>query len=232
MSKHYLQWYRDEVGQILRDASGEIGKPDLNSSIYRALDILSSAQPRYVVKDETGNGSTFEWAVPDDWEPNFSFLYQVECPAGLTSEREPLILDDSEYTVVRVATDTFKWRLLTVTPSTGQKVRFTYAARHGLTEISTTLKTRIEEQAVVCLAAAFAFRALGAFYSQATGGMIDADTVDYKSRASEFYALANEYEELSGLKPYLKKARLGEIALTSITVPHRLTTGDLPLTTG
>lgn len=228
-SSNYLPWYRQEVGNIIRDETDEIQSADLNRLISRAIDIYSSAFPREIIIDKTGDGSTYEWDVPDDWEYGFSQITRLEYPAGRSDERTLEDIDEDDYLVIRTATDTYKWRLLYLTPSSGETVRFTYIVRHSVTETSTTIPNEADEDKIVSLAASFAFRAIAAYYAHTIEATQSADTVEHKDRTEKFSALADKYEEMSGLSFILKEG-IGGPAFTFKHVKSELTTGDTPLT--
>lgn len=228
-SSNYLPWYRQQIGNLIRDQTEEIQSADLNRLISRAVDVFSLASPREIVIDKTGDGSTYEWAVPSDWEDGFSEIIKVEYPAGLTGERTLQEIDEDDYIVVRTATDTYKWRLLYLTPSSGNTVRFTYSARHYVTETETTIPNEAEENKIVSLATSFAFRAIAAYYAHTIEPTQSADTVEHKDRAEKFGALADKYEEMSGLAHVLKESVDGP-AFGFKRIPSELTTGEAPMT--
>jgi len=202
----YLDTVVDEVRRLIQDDENNLSE-ELSNLVQHAVDVLSIDAPRLIIEDETGDGATYEWTVPSSWVEEFSQVIRVEYPAGETGERAPELLDESDYEVVRTATGTFKWRLLNYTPSTGEKVRFTFTAPHSLTTTSSTIPNRLKESSVIFLAAGLACGALAAHVSQYRDSSIAADTVDYGSRSERYWQAAEKYIDMSGLRISLESSR-------------------------
>ena len=197
--------FRQEIIDVIKNELVQAPDDVLGMSKYeRAVDaairFYSEANPLEKIMDQTGDGGTFEWAVPDDWLETWSHIVQVEYPAGEAGEKAIQdLVEMKDYQVVRTATGTFKWRLLTIVPDTGKTVRFTYTTRHVLTDDSSTLPHDSAEDGVLYAGAYVACMMAAAYYTRMIPANLVEDTTDHSQKAQLYLNQAGEYKAISGL---------------------------------
>jgi hypothetical protein len=122
---------------------------------------------------------------------SFSVVRAIEYPAG---RRPPVLLESEDWQLYRVSTTVLKIRLTSSTPATGETVRVTWTKPHTVDQAQSTIPAQ-DEEAVANLAAAVALRQLAAYYANTVDATIQADSVNYRSKSSEYQKLAGELEQ-------------------------------------
>ena len=157
-----------------------ISLADLTLGLQAALAELGRDRPREVAETFAGDGSTFDFDLDaDDYHIDGSSVLEVEYPTG---EREPKILDDQSWMMLR---NSATLRLLDDTPATGESVKVSYTTLYPFPDetAATDLVPARWFDAVSALAAAEAARALASQMarrrsSQVAGELIRTDGVD------------------------------------------------------
>lgn len=177
----------DLIRGKIKDDSGKLTDPDdLTSSATEALNRYSKARPLEVVVDIPGSG-THDVDLPIDWVEGFSSILQVEYPVDLAPANA---IDRNDYTIYATPTGK-KLRIIIATPDSDENVRQTYTILHS--EDSVPI---VDLEAVANLAASICLRQLAAAFGQTSDSTIQADTVNYRSKADEFRRLADSFEGL------------------------------------
>jgi len=170
----------------------------------RAVIIFSKDKPLTKVKEETGDGTNYDFTLPNDWYDGFSYIVgEVEYPAD--EYQTPNYLESCDWKffkkLINDVTTTYL-RMLTFTPASGYKLRYEYATLHVLDENTNTIND-CDLEAVVALSAALCFWALAAKFAQTTDSTIEADVIDYQRKSDIYTLLAKEqvsiYNSLMGL---------------------------------
>ena len=198
----------DMIRPKIKDDSGKITDPDdLILAATEALNRYSKARPLEVVVDIPGAG-TYDVALPIDWIDGFSNILQVEYP----TDRVPAnIIDRRDYSIY--ATPTGKvLRILIAQPDTDENVRQTYTILHSEDSVPAC-----DLEAVANLAASICLRQLAAAFGQTSDSTIQADTVNYRSKADEFRRLADSFEKL--YKTHLGIKDNDPVAAASVVAP-------------
>ena len=193
---------RQEMIDIVRDIireDTEIADADIISCLEKAVMVYSQNFPKETVSDKAGDGSTYEWAVPTGWSPDFSRIIKVIYPADETGEREPPEIDPVTSYGIVLKTAGYYWRLYNITASTGDSVKFIYTAYYTLDSDTNDLSSTFAENSVMDYAAHLCFRQLQAVYSGYKSSNIGIDTVDYGAKSSNMDSLAKVYLQRSGL---------------------------------
>lgn len=161
--------------------------------IGEAVKAYSKHRPRPVAHEIAGTGSAFEFAAPASWEDGFSTIVApgVEYPAG---ERIPVYLEEADWIWYRDPSTGLRFRLLHVTPSATEKVRFVYSARHTVDAVTDTVPVA-DRDAAAKLAASYGARAIAAYYAQTQDPTLGAESVNYRTKSQEYSALARELEK-------------------------------------
>lgn len=162
--------------------TAEVTDTELDHHLGSAVERYSKDRPRQVPHEFAGDGASYDFALPNDWEDDFSRLLgglnsKVEYPA---SERVPLFIEDADWTIYDLVVPK-KLRLLAHTPGATEKVRYLYSKRHVLDaqEVNTTIPS-VDFDALCDLTAGFSLDALAAKYARSTDPTIGADTVNYR----------------------------------------------------
>ncbi len=202
MSYTYSQ-FKSKVSEIVQDDAGKLEAVEIYNFIQEAVKIYSRHCPREIVKDIAGDG-TYDYPIATHltyWSEEFSSIGKVEYPAD---EREPVYLDDEEYTTIRKEEGLYLRFLQGITPSATQKIRVTYLGLHILSDSQSTIP-EIHEDALCNLAASLCSGALASAYAHTTDSTITADSVDHMSKSREFAARAKVQKQ-----NYLDQIEIGE----------------------
>lgn len=176
---------------------------DIDQGITRALQEYSVQDPRNDTQYISGDGVTYEYPLPRFWINGISRIHEIEYPAD-TQVRTVIGQNDWEVLgQVLGQQPQYILHFITITPTgtpNNVKLRYTTAHRHD-TLLDTIPVTNY--QAFVQLGAAYACLVLAARYSALGDSSINADSVDYKSKADDFLAVAKElrkrYEQMLGI---------------------------------
>jgi hypothetical protein len=187
---------QDYITAIGRLVGGELplGEAEKIFAIGAALKRYSGHRPRIVVEDEDGNGG-FDYLLTllADWTEGFSTIKTVEYPVDDT-EASADVLSDDQWTIYQKPSGKCL-RFLEDTPETTEDIRITYTALHTCTDAACTAPT-YDEEALQILAASIFCEMLAAYYAQTQDSTIQADSVDHKSKASEYAARARSYRQM------------------------------------
>ena len=179
--------YLKHLDDALQDYAEKLQPDDKVRILSQAVILYSKDRPSIKVKEETGNGVAYDYALPSDWIDGFSYINdQIEYPAD--DYQNPSYLDESEWMFFKklvVATTTTYLRFHSFVPDNGKKIRYQYAVPHTVSSSACTIY-EIDFEAVVSLAAALCFWALAARFAQSTDSSMEADVVDYQ-RISDMY---------------------------------------------
>ena len=86
-------------------------------------------------------------------------------------------------------------RFLEHTPETTEDIRIAYTALHTCTDAACTAQSN-DEEALQILAASIFCDMLAAYFAQTQDSTIQADSVDHKSKASEYAGRARAYRKM------------------------------------
>lgn len=187
-------------GDRVRDSGAKCTTAQIDRAIVEAVKRYTRVRPIEAVQDYPGDGATYDFALPTGWVPDLSTVRSLEYPAG---QRAPSLLEEDEWQFYRSSTSVMKIRLKAITPSAGQTLRVTWTKPH-LVDVSGSTIASQDEEAVANLAAAIGLRELAAHYANTVDPSIAGDTVNYRSKSSEYLKLASEletqYREHMGIK--------------------------------
>ena len=176
----------DLVVAKVKDESGRLTEQsDFQPAIDAALERYSKHRPLEQVEDLDGAGSC-DLDLPEGFVTSFSRIVAVEYPIGSVP---PELLPAASWMLYRTPTAT-NLRLLEQVPPAGSSVRVTYTAPRTESGIASG-----DQDAVACLAASICLRTLAAIYGQTSDPTIQADSVNYGSKADQFRRLADSLEE-------------------------------------
>ena len=171
-----------------------LGEAEKLFAIGAALKKYSGHRPRIIPEDEAGSGSfDYPLTLLADWTEGFSAIKSVEYPVDDTTRATPILQDDAWTIYQKPAGKCL--RLLEATPTATESLRITYTALHACTDADCTIPSG-DEEAVQALAASQFCEMLAAYYAQTQDSTIQADSVDHKSRASEYAGRARAYRKM------------------------------------
>ena len=196
--------YITAIGQLVQ---GEIplDEADKILAVNMAMKAHSKHRPRVIVEDVTGDGGfDYDLADLDAWGSGFSVMRQVEYPVDDTDE-EADILDGDAWEIYETPDGKFL-RFLEDTPEADETARVTYTAPHEFSGAGSACTVEsFDDEAVQALAASHFLRMLSVYYSQSQDSTIAADSVDHKSKASEYRSqakmMAQVYYDHVGVDP-------------------------------
>ena len=174
--------FADFVDRIKRhvqdsDAEDVLSEADLEDCLTRAVRIYEQHRPRLLAFTQSGNGSTYEWAMPSGWVDHFSTVRTVEMPTG---EQLPVLHDQNEWKIVTSGTTTITtyFRFLHLIPNTGDTLRVEYTTIHILSSATNTIP-ETDQEALAKLASAEALEIWATLAARQEAPTIEADAVDY-----------------------------------------------------
>ena len=179
------QEYLDAIDIELKDTGSFLSTNDKSQALDNAIQQYSKDRPRIRMKEFDGDGSSYDFQLPDDYIGGFSWIVMVEYPAG---KQEPRIKREDRYAVY-FKNDLYYLRMKYNVPSSSESLRVWYTTLHNEGTIPET-DTRL----IVKLATSYCFRMLAAKFAQSKDSIIDADIVDYKSKVEQYTALADKLE--------------------------------------
>jgi len=170
-----------------------LGEAEKIAAINIAVYEHSKHRPRIVIEDESG-AAAFDYAVTAlaAWVDGFSVIKSIEYPVDDTDE-EADVLQDDQWTLYKKPAGDFI-RFLEDKPAATESFRVTYTAPHSCTDSACTVKAA-DEFAVQMLAAAHFCDMLATFYAQTQDSNIQADSVDHKSKGSEYASRAKTWRK-------------------------------------
>jgi len=189
--------YGVKFDQDFQDLARNLDQNARDAAIQEAVAEYSKHRPVVQVKDIAGDGATYDIPLgtapgPTDWCEGFSVVRQVEYPAG---ERQPVYLEQDQWQEYVKPTTGRVLRLLVTTPATGESTRITYSILHTVSAATGTIPDA-DFYSVVQLAASYAAHGLAMFYAQQGDSTIGADSVDHKSKSSDYASRAKDLRAL------------------------------------
>ncbi|EAT16069.1 hypothetical protein HTZ97_16345 [Desulfuromonas acetoxidans] len=201
----------DLVKGKVQDDEGRLNDlDDYLPAITAALERYSRHKPLEKTVDLLGEDS-HDLALPDSYVEEFSRILTVEYPINNVPES---LVPPGQFRLYRTP-DALKLRLLADTPGTTETVRLTFTLPRDEDHIVTN-----DDDAVACLAAEICLNQLAASYAQSSDPTIQADGIDYGSKADQYRRLAKamreSYNDHLGIDP-----KGGPKATTAIAAPLR-----------
>lgn len=186
------QDYIEAINDFVLDDN--IKNDEKRKAIDMAIKKYSKDKPKIRVQDITGD-SGFEYAVSalTYWADDFSVIKTIEYPVDDDDETPDILLDE-EWMVYEKTTGKVI-RFLEDEPNTDESFRVTYTALHVCSDSTCTISS-IDENAVQALAASFCCEMLAVKYTPIGDSTIDADSVDHKSKASEYARRAKGLKQI------------------------------------
>ena len=196
--------YLSRLETALQDDAEKLQPDDKYRILSQAVIIFSKDKPYTKMKEETGDGSSYDFALPTDWVEGTSYIVgPIEYPAD--DYQNPSYLEQMDWKFFKKLVGdvmTTYIRILTFIPANDKKLRYEYALPQTLNETTCTINDSYIE-AVVNLTAALCFWALAAKFAQSTDSTIEADVIDYQRKSDLYTGLAKEkisiYNSLMGL---------------------------------
>ncbi len=171
-----------------------LGQAEKIMAIAMAVKEHSRHNPQILVQDITGAG-TFDYALSGltYYSDGFSQVRSVEYPVDDTDET-PDILVDSGWMIYQKPAGKYL-RFLEDSPSATESIRVTYTALHTCTDSASTIQ-EIDDEAVQSLASSKFCEMLATYYAQTGDSSMAADSVDHKSKSSEYSSRARLYRKM------------------------------------
>ncbi len=169
----------------VKDVSGKLDDPtDYDNNIAAAIALYSKHRPRLICSDMPGQDGP-DINLPADWAEGLSAISAIEYPIGTVPES---LIDSRDWRFYRSPTDTYI-RFACHSPAAAESVRLLYNVLYTEETIPPG-----DLDAIADLAGARCCRQLAAAFAQTNDPTIQADSVNYRSKSSEFSALAVKLE--------------------------------------
>lgn len=171
-----------------------LGEPEKIWAIGKAIKRYSKDRELQVAEDEVGNGG-YDYALTllASWVEGFSAINKIEYPIINDLYDNSNILTDDAWMIYRKPTGKVI-RLLEDQPAATETLRITYTTLHLCDDTQCTIPTA-DEEAVQMLAASVFCNMLATYYAQNQDSVIKADSVDHKSKSSDYAARAKIYRQ-------------------------------------
>ena len=185
--------YIAAIDSLVKGDELPLGEPEKQLAIDAAFKEHSRNRPRIVPEDEAGNGG-FDYAVTllASWSEGFSSIKKIEYPVDDTVTDDTTLQDSAWRIYAKPSGKVI--RFLQDTPAATEHFRVTYTALHEANASECSVPDA-DEQAVQMLAASYFCKMLAAYFSATNDSTIQADSVNHKSKASEYAARAKMYRE-------------------------------------
>lgn len=186
---------RTKVVGIVSDDSGKLVNPaDYDRNIAAAIALYSKHRPNLKVADITGNGG-HDYDLPSGWIDEFSTVKGIEYPIG---DVPATMLDADDYEIYQ-SPAAKKIRLINDSPSASESFRVTFT----ILRTDTTIPDG-DIDALCNLSAALCLEDLANAFAQTSDSLINADSVNYRTKSDEFARRAKRlmqlYKEHIGIK--------------------------------
>jgi len=196
--------YLTRLETALQDDAEKLQPDDKYRILTQSVVIFSKDKPNTKIKESTGDGSSYDFALPSDWVEGTSYIIgQIEYPAD--DYQNPSYLEQIDWKFFKKNVEsvmTTYIRILSFIPANGKILKYEYALPQILNEETCTINDSYIE-AVTNLTAALCFWALAAKFAQTTDSTIEADVIDYQRKSDLYASLAKEkmsvYNSLMGL---------------------------------
>lgn len=191
MSLSNLQSYVDELKRLVPQVEDELAVGSVEERLGDAIRFYSRISPRTNgVRDYAGDGSTYEFTLPSDWDAQFSRVRSIEYPQG---NQDPDYLGTDQWFIY----DTPSGQVLRLktTPASGETARVSYTRMHNVSSQQNTVPER--DKRVLCyLAASFIARNLESKYASHTEPSLGADVINYRTKQRQYADVADHFETL------------------------------------
>ncbi len=191
MSSTSLQSYIDELKRLVPQVEDELPVGSIEERLGDAVQFYSRIAPRTNgVKDYSGDDSTYEFALPSDWDEQFSRVRSIEYPQGY---QDPEYLGTDQWFIY----DTPSGQVLRLrtTPSSGETARVCYTRMHNVSSQQDTVPEK-DKRALCYLAASLIARNLESKYASHTEPMLEADVINYRTKQRQYADVADHFETL------------------------------------
>jgi hypothetical protein len=189
------------VASRIQATGGKLNQTDQDDAITQAVKRYSKDRPREMVSDIVGAGSAYlalptgPSTPPEQFEDGFSIVRAIEFPVG---DLPPTYLEDFEWLMYRTPAG-LKIALTGMVPQASDTLRVTWTVRHnqgttGSQAVATTVPDA-DFEAVCDLAASFCCDKLSAVYARTNDPTIQADAVNYRSKAQEYASLGKQFKK-------------------------------------
>lgn len=177
----------DSIRAKVKDDSSRLSDPaDFTAAAAEAIKRYSKYRPQLTCVDLAGQDSC-DIALPPDWSHGLSFIESIEYPIGSVPET---LIDPRDWRFYQTPA-AICIRFSAIRPVSSQNVRLLYYIMHTETSLPAA-----DRDAVANLAASICLRQLAAAFGQTGDSLIQADSVNYRSKSDEFRRLADSFEGL------------------------------------
>ena len=185
------QPYIDELKRLVPQVEDELPAGTIEERLGDAIRFYSRIRPRVNgVRDYSGDGSTYEFALPADWDDTFSRVSSIEYPQGY---QDPEYLESDQWFIY----DTPAGRVLRLktTPASSETARVSYTRMHHVSSQQDTVP-ECDKRAFCYLTASLIARNFESKYASHTESSLSADVINYRTKQRQYAEVADHYEAL------------------------------------
>lgn len=176
--------YLTGIAERIQDDNNKLDATTLIACLTQAVAEYSRIRPQMKVEDQTGSGTSF-LPLPAGWEAHSRLVSLAQLSSG-----KPESLPRSEYQLNATPAGTNILRLFGFFES-GATYRLSYTARHLISSSASSVPSA-DAPALMDLAASYAALRLSAAYTQEENANLGTVTIERKSKADSYRALAAE----------------------------------------
>jgi hypothetical protein len=188
------------VTSRIQSTGGKLTQADQDDAITQAVKRYCKDRPRELVTDLVGANNAL-LSLPtgpgnpaETFEDGFSIIRAIEFPVG---DLPPTYLEGEDWMLYRTPAG-LKLALTSMVPQATDTLRVTWTLRHnpgtsGQSAVATTVPDA-DFEAVCDLAASFCCDKLSAAYAKTNDSSIQADAVNYRSKAQEYASIAKQFK--------------------------------------
>lgn len=160
---------------------------EIITSLEEAVSFYSKDRPREKISVITGDGSN-RYALPTDWQDDFSVVKYIEYPAGDNADQDPSILDQDEVLIWEDDTGKkFQFRFTTL--EVGDTAWIKYTLPHTLTDSENSIPETDFSAVVYLTTALSALTAAGRLLKNRSQSK---ELVSFRTVVDEYKAYAQE----------------------------------------
>ena len=191
MSLKSLQSYVSELKRLVPQVENELAVGTAEERLGDALRYYSRIRPRRNgVRDYAGDGATYEFALPPDWDPQFSRVRSIEYPQGY---QDPTYLGIEQWFIY----DTPSGQVLRLrtTFASGETARVLYTRMHKISSQQNTVP-ETDSRALTYWAASLIARNMQFKYASHTDPSLTADVINYRTKERQYKSVGDDYEKI------------------------------------
>lgn len=187
-----------QIGVDTTTFNSKLNDKPKGRAIKLALKEYSKHKPR-IVNEKIDGAATFEYKLSTNltsYINDFSVVSSVEYPVDDTDETPNILIPEEDWYIYKKPTTDKYLRFVNYTPAATEDIRVIYSTLHTVTVTGTSTVSDYDEEAVQALAASYFCIIVAASFAHSGDSSISADSVDHKSKSSEYNSLKKTFRKI------------------------------------